>query len=128
MRLWFGKGAKKNTAKKVLRSWEKNQVSNISKDILRMIPDKTPFLKDMAEASLSSMINKNLEFSAGEAEEISSDLYSIKDRVRVRLGPGIPFIRKQFTISVDYNVEIDVKEKKVAKAGPDISSLKIEFV
>lgn len=122
------KGGKRKRATNIVRNWEKTQVSNIAKDIVRIIPQEAPFLRDMAQSSLTSLINKNLEFFAGEPQQVSSNIYSIIDTARVKIGPGIPFIGKQFTISVNYDVKVDVKVKKVVEARPDISSLKIDFI
>lgn len=122
------KGGKKKRATNIVRNWEKTQVSDIAKDIVRIIPREAPFLRDIAQSSLTGLINKNLEFFAGEPQEVSGNIYSIIDTARVKVGPGIPFIGKQFTISVNYDVKVDVKEKKVVEARPDISSLKIDFI
>ena len=100
------KGGKKKRAKDIVRNWEKSQVSNIAKDIVRIIPDKAPFLRDIASGSLTSLINKSLEFFAGEPEEVSGNIYSVIDTARVKVGPGIPFIGKQFTLSINYNVRL----------------------
>lgn len=128
MLLWFGKGSKKKTAKNVVRNWEKTQVSNIIKDIAKIIPENAPFLRDIASSSLSNLINKNIQFFTNEPEEVSGNLYTVVDTIRVKVGPGIPLIHKQFTLSINYNVQVDVKEKKAVEAKPDIGSLKIDFV
>lgn len=128
MPFWFGKGGKIKTAKNLVSEWERSQISNITKDIVKIIPDKAPFLRDIASSSLTGLINKNLTFSTGEPEEISHNLYSVIDTARVKVGPGIPFIGKQFTVSINYRLKVDVKEKKIVEAKLDISSLKIDFV
>jgi len=122
------KGGKKKRATSIVRDWEKSQVSTIAKDIVRIIPDKAPFLRDIASGSLTSLINKNLEFFAAEPEEVSGNIYRVMDTARVKVGPGIPFIGKQFTLSINYNVKVDVKEKRIVEAKPDLTSLKIDFV
>ncbi|MEM2759236.1 MAG: hypothetical protein QXU32_03415 [Nitrososphaerales archaeon] len=124
MPFWFGRG---KTAKNLVKEWERTQVSNIVRDIVRIIPERAPFLRDIAASSLSDLINKNLEFSISEPEAISGNTYSVIDTIRVKVGPGIPLIGKQFTISMNYNLRVNVKEKRV-DATPDISSLKIDFV
>jgi len=128
MPFWFGKGRKKNTAKDIVRHWEKSQISNITNELVRIIPNQVPFLREVASSSLAGIINKNLSFSASEPEEISGNLYQITDIIRVKVGPGIPFIGKQFSCSVNYSIKVDVKAKKVIEAKLDISSLKIDFV
>ncbi|MFQ5941237.1 MAG: hypothetical protein ACE5KA_06035 [Nitrososphaerales archaeon] len=122
------RGRNKKKAKSVVKEWEKSQVSNIVKDIAKIIPQRAPLLRDIAATSLASLINKNLEFLTDEPKEVSGNLYSIIDTVKVKVGPGIPFIGKQFTLSIKYNVEVDVKEKKIMGAKPDISSFQIDFV
>jgi len=128
MPFWFGKGRKKNTARGIVKHWEKSQISNITSELVRIIPNSVPFLREVASGSLSGIINKNLSFSTSEPEEVSSNLYQITDVVRVKVGPGIPFIGKQFSVSLNYNIKVDVKVKEVVEAKPDISSLKIDFV
>ena len=128
MPFWFGKGGKIKTAKNLVSEWERSQISNITKDIVKIIPDKALFLRDIASSSLTGLINKNLTFSTGEPEEISRNLYSVTDTARVKVGPGIPLIGKQFTVSINYKLKIDVKEKKIVETKLDISSLKIDFV
>ena len=128
MPFWFGKGGKIKTAKNLVSDWERSQISNITKDIVKIIPDKALFLRDIASSSLTGLINKNLTFSTGEPEEISRNLYSVTDTARVKVGPGIPLIGKQFTVSINYKLKIDVKEKKIVETKLDISSLKIDFV
>jgi len=125
--LFWSEGRKKKTAKSVVRDWEKKRVTNIVNDIAKIIPQHAPFLHDIAMSSLSNLINKNLVFLTGEPERVSKDLYSIVDTVKVNIGPGIPFIGKQFKISINYNLKIDVKEKRIIEAKPDIGSLKIDF-
>ncbi len=124
----FWKGRKKNTARDIVKHWEKSQVSYIANELVRMIPDQVPFLREVASSSLADIINKNLAFSASEPEEVSGDLYQVKDIVRVKVGPGIPLIGKQFSVSMNYNIKVDVKAKKVVEAKPDLPSLKIDFV
>jgi len=128
MPFWFGKGRKKNAARDIVKHWEKSQVSNIANELVRIIPNQVPFLREVASSSLAGIINKNITFSASEPEEISGDLYNVIDTARVKVGPGIPFIGKQFSVSINYNIRVDVKAKKVVEAKPDISSLKIDFV
>lgn len=114
-------------AKDAVRNWEKSQVARIAKDIVRIIPDKVPFLRDVAESSLSNIINKNMEFSMNEPQKVSKELYHVVDTVRVRVGPDIPLIGRRFTLSIDYNISVNVKEKRVVEAKADIGSLKIDF-
>ncbi len=124
----FWKGSKKNTARDVVKHWEQSQVSYIANELVRIIPDQVPFLREVASSSLADIINKNLAFFTSEPEEVSGDLYQVKDIVRVKVGSGIPFIGKQFSASINYNIKIDVKAKKVVEAKPDLPSLKIDFV
>lgn len=126
MVFWIFKGAKKRTVKEIVRQWEESQVSNITKDIIRMIPERVPFLRDIALNSLSGLINKNLAFSTSEPKEVSDNIYNIIDTVKVKAGGGIPFLGKQFSLSIKYNLEVGMKEKNVV-AKPDIGSLKIDF-
>jgi len=128
MQFWFGKSRKKSTAKDVVRQWEKSQGSNIAKELVRIIPDRVPFLREVASSSLAGIINKNLSFSALEPEEVSRDLYKVVDTVHIKVGSGIPLIGKQFSVSINYNINVDVKAKKIVEARPDIMSLKIDFV
>lgn len=123
----FGKGRKKNTAKELVKQWEKLQVSNIANELVKVIPDQVPFLRDVASSSLAGIISQNLSFSSLEPEEISRDLYSVIDTVRVKVGPGIPLIGKQFSVSINYIINVDVKAKKVIETKLDLSSLKIEL-
>lgn len=124
---WFGKGSKAKAAKGIVKDWEKSKVSDIADEIVRIIPGQVPFLRELASTSLSGMIKKNLIFYASEPQKIVNDLYNIIDTVRIKVGPGIPFIDKQFTVSINYSINVDVKAKKIVKASPDISSLKIDF-
>jgi len=128
MPFWFGKGRKKNAAKDIVRHWEKSQVSNIANELVRIIPDQIPFLRDVASTSLGGILNKNLTFFISEPEEVSGDIYEIIDTARVNVGPGIPFIGKKFSFSINYNIKVDVKAKQVVEAKPDLSSLKIDVV
>jgi hypothetical protein len=125
---WFSKLGKGNAAKRIVKDWEKSKVSEIADEIVRIIPGQVPFLRELASTSLSGMMKKNLIFSASEPQKISNDLYNVIDTVRIKVGPGIPFIDKQFTVSINYSISVDVKEKKIVKTSPDISSLKIDFV
>lgn len=127
MPFWFGKAGKGNTAKGIVREWEKSKVSDIAEEIVRIIPGQVPFLRELASTSLSGMLRNNLIFSASEPQKISDNIYRIIDTVRIKVGPGIPFIDKQFTVSINYSINVDVKVKKIVKASPDISSLKIDF-
>ena len=128
MPFWFGKGRKKNAAKDIVKHWEKSQVSNIANELVKIIPNQVPFLREVASSSLAGIINKNLSFSVLEPEEISGNLYHITDIVKVKVGPGIPFIGKQFSVSMNYSIKVDVKVKKIVEAKPDLSSVKIDFV
>jgi len=128
MPFWFGKGRKKNAAKDIVKYWEKSQVSNITDELVKIIPNQIPFLRQVASSSLAGIINKNLTFSALEPEEVSGDLYNVIDNVKVKVGPGIPLIGKQFSLSMNYSITVDVKAKKIVEAKPDLSSLKIDFV
>ena len=128
MPFWFGKAGKRNVAKGIVKDWEKSKVSDIADEIVRIIPGQVPFLRELASTSLSGMIKKNLIFSASEPQKIANDLYNVIDTVRIKVGPGIPFIDKQFTVSINYSINVDVKAKKIVKTSPDISSLKIDFV
>lgn len=128
MQFWFGKGRKKSIAKDVVRNWEKSQGSSIAKELVRIILDRVPFLREVASSSLAGIINKNLSFSALEPEEVSGNLYKVVDTVHIKVGPGIPLIGKQFSVSINYSINVDVKAKKIVEARPDIMSLKIDFV
>ena len=128
MPFWFGKAGKGNVAKGIVKEWEKSKVSDIADEIVRIIPGQVPFLRELASTSLSGMMRKNLVFSASVPQEISNGLYNIIDTVRINVGPGIPFMDKQFTVSINYSINVDVKAKKIVEASPDISSLKIDFV
>jgi hypothetical protein len=128
MPFWFGKAGKANVAKGIVKGWEKSKASDIADEIVRIIPGRVPFLRELASTSLSGMLRSNLIFSASDPQKISDDLYNIIDTVRIKVGPGIPFIDKQFTVSINYSINVDVKAKRIVKASPDISSLKIEFV
>ncbi|MFQ5969937.1 MAG: hypothetical protein ACE5J2_05540 [Nitrososphaerales archaeon] len=128
MPFWFGKGRKKSAAKDVVRNWEKSQGSNIAKELVRIIPDKVPFLRDVASSSLAGIINKNLSFSALEPEEVSGNLYKVVDTVHIKVGAGIPLIGKQFSVSINYKIDVDVKAKKIVEAKPDITSLKFDLI
>ena len=128
MPFWFGKGRKKNAAKNIVNQWEKSQVSNIANELVKLIPNQVPFLREVASSSLAGIITKNISFSASEPEEVSGDLYQITDIVKVKVGPDIPFIGKQFSVSINYNIKADVKAKKVVETKLDLSSLKIDFV
>ncbi len=127
MPFWFGKAGKGNVAKGIVKNWEKSKVSDIADEIVRIIPGQVPFLRELASTSLSGMLRNSLIFSASEPHKISDNIYHIIDTVRIKVGPGIPFIDKQFTVSINYNINVDVKVKKIVKASPDISSLKIDF-
>ena len=128
MPFWFGKAGRGKVAKGIVKEWEKSKVSDIADEIVRIIPGQVPFLRELASTSLSGMIKKNLIFSAAEPQKIANDLYNVIDTVRIKVDPGIPFIDKQFTVSINYSINVDVKEKKIVKTSPDISSLKIDFV
>ena len=127
MPFWFGKG-KKNIAKDVVKHWEKSKVSDVADELVKIIPNQAFFLREIASTSLAGIIKKNLAFSASEPQEISGDLYNVIDIVGIKVGPGIPFINKQFSVSINYSINVDVKARTVVDASPDISSLKIEFV
>ncbi|GEM_PF-2057476 len=127
MPFWFGKAGKRNVAKRIVKDWEKSKVSDIADEIVRIIPSQVPFLRELASTSLSGMLRNKLIFSASDPQKISDDIYNIIDTVRIKVGPGIPFIDKQFTVSINYSVNVDVKAKKIVKSSPDISSLKIDF-
>jgi len=128
MPFWFGKAGKRNIAKGIVRDWEKSKVSDIADEIVRIIPGQVPFLRELASTSLSGMMKKNLIFLASDPQKISDNLYNVIDTIRIKVGPGIPFIDKQFTVSINYSINVDVKGKKIVEARADISSLKIDFV
>ena len=127
MPFWFWKTRKKNTAKDIVKQWERSQVSSISNELVKIIPGQVPFLREVTSSSLAGIINKNLSFSPLEPQEISGDLYNVMDTVTIKVGPGIPFIGKQFSVSINYSIKVDVKAKRVVEAKLDISSLKIDF-
>jgi len=127
MPFWFWKTRKKNTAKDIVKQWERSQVSSIANELVKIVPGQVPFLREVTSSSLAGIINKNLSFSPLEPQEISGDLYNVIDTATIKVGPGIPFIGKQFSVSINYSVKVDVKAKRVVEAKPDISSLKIDF-
>jgi hypothetical protein len=128
MPFWFGRAGKGNIAKGIVKNWEKSKVSDIADEIVRIIPGQVPFLRELASTSLSGMLRNNLSFSESTPQRINDNLYNIIDTVRIKVGPGIPFIDKQFTVSINYSINVDVKAKKIVEARPDISSLKIDLL
>lgn len=123
---WF-RGRKINTAKNIVKGWEKSQASHIAEELVRVIPGQIPFLREVAGSALAAAIQKNLVFSASEPEAVSGNIYHVTDTARVNLGVGIPFIAKQFSVSINYGIRVDVKAKKVVESKPEITSLKIDF-
>ncbi|MFQ5920760.1 MAG: hypothetical protein ACE5JV_01935, partial [Nitrososphaerales archaeon] len=105
-----------------------SQTSRIASDLMKIIPDKVPFLRQVASGSLEGVIKKNVAFSPSEPEEISGNLYRVTDNITVKVGSNIPLIGKRFTISINYRIEVDVKQKRVVEAAPDLTSLRVDLL
>lgn len=126
--LWFWKGRKKKAARSIVNEWEKTQTSKISKELVRLIPDNIPFLRQVASGSLEGIIQENITFSASEPEELSGDLYQVRDNVIVKVGSNIPLIGKKFSVSINYVIKVDTKRKGVVEAKLDLTSLRFNVL
>ncbi len=124
---WFWKGRKKSTASSIAREWEKTQIPRISSELAKMVPDKIPFLRQIAGSSLENVLKNNMQFLPSEPVELSGDLYQVTDNVMVKAGSDIPLIGKRFSVSINYVISVNTKSKQVVEAKPDLTSLRINL-
>ena len=110
-------------ASTVAEDWTKESVSNVSEDIGELVTLNIPLLRSIAASIIKNAIRDVLEWEFSTPSEISENRYEVVARAKAQF--SIPLVGT-YAVSVDYHLEIDVKNETVIDASIDLGSFSFE--
>ena len=108
-----------DTAGEIAREWAKNNVEDISKNISVLVAENNPIAAAAISMVVSSEINKRIEYEYSAPLKLAEDRYEVITTAYADF--DIPVLGT-YRASVNYNLEIDTKQKQVTAANLDPGS------
>jgi hypothetical protein len=111
------------TAGEVAREWAKNNAGEISKSISTLVADNNPLAAAAISMVISKEINQRIAYEYSVPRKLAEDRYQVLTTAYAVI--EIPVLGK-FKVSVNYNLEIDTRQKKVLSANIDPGSFSMQ--
>jgi hypothetical protein len=106
-------------ASKVAVEWSANNIDVISKSIAGLIINDNPLIGTAITMGISKEINQRIAWEYATPRKLAEDKYGVVTTAYTEI--ELPLLGK-YKVSVNYNLEIDTKEKRIISADMDASS------
>jgi hypothetical protein len=106
-------------AAEVAREWASGNIDNVSKNIAEQVASDSPIFKTIVAKTIEKDINSKLNWKYSEPRKIGEDRYEVVATAYTDIDLAI---MGMYTASIDYDLTIDTKNKKVITADMDPGS------
>jgi hypothetical protein len=112
-------------ALQVAKDWTGESISNIAEDIADAVTLGIPVLSNLAKPLIEEQIRANVHWSYSTPVKRADSRYDVVSTASVPIVIDIPFISTTYDVSVDYDLDIDTKERQVVDSQLNLSSLSV---
>ena len=106
-------------ARKVAEEWASNNVNDISNNIAGLVVNDNPLIEAAVSMTISKQINQKVFWEYSTPRKLAEDRYEVVATAYSEIEMPLLGIHR---VSVNYNLEIDTKQKQVLSADIDASS------
>lgn len=110
-------------ASKVAEDWAANNVDDVSKNIAGLVINNNPLLQTVVGATIANEINQRIKWEFLYPEKIEENQYVVIATAYAVV--ELPLLGN-YKLSVNYNLEIDTKNKKVMNFTIDAGSFAMQ--
>lgn len=106
-------------ASEVAREWTSNNIDTVSKGIAGQVVSNNPLLEATVAVVISNEIKQGIDWEYSHPNKLDQNRYGVVATAFTLI--EIPLLGN-YRASLNYNLEIDTKEKRVIKADIDAGS------
>ena len=109
-------------ALKVAQEWSADNVDEVAGNVADLVAKDNPLAKMAASTAIKQEISKRIDWEFSNPQKIGENQYGVVATAFTVI--SVPVLG-DYKMSVDYNLEIDTKEKQVIKADMDASTFSL---
>lgn len=106
-------------ASKVAKEWTSNNVNDVSRGMASLIANSNPLVETAIAMGIGKEINQRIAWEYSQPQKLAEERYQVVTTAYTEL--ELPLLGS-YKISVNYNLEVDTKNKQVIGANMDVSS------
>ena len=106
-------------ALKVAQEWAADNIDEVAGNVADLVAKDNPIVQAAATMAIEQEINERIAWEFSNPQKVGEELYGVVATAYTII--NVPVLG-DYRISVDYNLEIDTKEKQVIAADMDASS------
>jgi hypothetical protein len=110
-------------ASKVAEDWASNNVNDVSKSIAGLVVNNNPLLQTVVGTAITNEINQRIKWEFSYPQKIEEDQYTVIATAYAII--GLPLFGS-YILSVNYNLAVDAKNKKVISSNIDAGSFAMQ--
>ncbi len=110
-------------ALKVAQEWSANNVDEVAGSIVDLVVEDNPIVKAAAAMAIEKEITKRIAWEFSNPQQIGEERYGVVATAYTMI--TVPVLG-DYKVSVDYNLEIDTKEKQVIAADMDAGTFSLD--
>ena len=108
-----------NIASKLAQDWASNNVDSVSKSIASLVVNNNPLLQTVIGTAITKEINQRIAWEYSHPRKLAEERYEVIATAYAVI--ELPLLGS-YKISVNYNLEIDTKNKKIISSNIDAGS------
>jgi len=109
-------------ALKVAQEWSANNVDEVAENIAGLVAKDNPVIKMATTMAIEQEISKRIAWEFSNPQKIGEEQYGVVATAYTVI--SVPVLGN-YKVSVDYNLEIDTKEKQVIESDMDASTFSL---
>ena len=120
-------GGPKDVALQVAQDWTDDSMEQIASESAELLVGEVPLLKDLAASAIEGQIREKVSWGFATPIEKGNDRYEVVATASVAIDVDLPLLPdKSYDASLDFSLQVDVNEAKVASWLPVVSSVSFE--
>jgi hypothetical protein len=106
-------------ASKLAQEWTSNNVGSVSNNIVSLLVNNNPPVEKAITMVIADEINNRITWECSQPQKLDEERYNVVATISSLI--ELPVLGS-YKLSVNYNLDIDTKQKKVTNAAIDASS------
>jgi hypothetical protein len=106
-------------ANKLAQEWASNNVDSVSSSIANLVANNNPLVEKAITMVIAKEINQRIAWEYSQPQKLAEQQYKVVATASSAI--ELPLLGS-YKVSVNYNLEIDIKQKQVTSANIDAGS------
>ena len=106
-------------ARKVAEEWASNNVDDVSRSVAGLIVDSSPLFEKAVAMAIEKAINQRIAWEYSHPKKLAEERYEVVTTAYAEI--EFPLLGS-YRVSVNYDLEIDTRQKQVISADMDVGS------